>query len=161
MPSFDISSEVDMTEVKNACLQARKELLTRFDFKGVNWEIEEQKEALVLSADDEFKLQALSQILMGKLAKRSVSLKNVAAEKTEVSSVGRARQVLKIKQGMDTPVAKEIVALIKGTGIKVQASIQERQVRVSGKSRDDLQSVIEFVRGKDLPVGVDFGNFRE
>ncbi len=161
MPSFDISSDVDMTEVKNACLQARKELQTRFDFKSVNWEIDEQKDALVLSADDEFKLQALSQILMGKLAKRSVSLKNIDAQKTEISSVGRARQVLKIKQGIETPVAKDIIARIKGLGLKIQAQIQEGQVRVTGKNRDDLQAVIQFVRSQDLPVGVEFGNFRD
>jgi len=161
MPSFDISSDVDMAEVKNAVLQARKELQTRFDFKNVNWEIEEQKDSLVLSADDEFKLQALQQIVMGKLAKRSVSLKNIEVQKAEISSVGRARQVLKIKQGMETPVAKDIVGRIKGLGLKVQAQIQDGQVRVIGKSRDDLQSVIQFVRGEELPVGVQFGNFRD
>jgi uncharacterized protein YajQ (UPF0234 family) len=161
MPSFDISSDVDMAEVKNAVLQARKELQTRFDFKNVNWEIEEQKDALVLSADDEFKLQALQQIVMGKLAKRSVSLKNIDPQKTEISSVGRARQVVKIKQGMETPVAKDIVTRIKGLGLKVQAQIQDGQVRVTGKNRDDLQAVIQFVRGEELPVGVQFGNFRD
>jgi uncharacterized protein YajQ (UPF0234 family) len=161
MPSFDISSDVDIAEVKNAVLQARKELQTRFDFKNVNWEIEEQKDALVLSADDEFKLQAVQQIVMGKLAKRSVSLKNIDPQKTEISSVGRARQVVKIKQGMETPVAKDIVARIKGLGLKVQAQIQDGQVRVTGKSRDDLQAVIQFVRGEELPVGVQFGNFRD
>jgi uncharacterized protein YajQ (UPF0234 family) len=161
MPSFDISSEVELAEVKNAVLQARKELQMRFDFKHVNWDIEEQKDSLVLSSDDEFKLQALNQIMMGKLAKRAVSLKNIDAQKTEISSVGRARQVLKIKQGMETPIAKDIVARIKGLGLKVQAQIQDGQVRVSGKNRDDLQGVIQFIRGEELPVGIQFGNFRD
>jgi len=161
MPTFDVSSDVDMAEVKNAVLQARKELQARFDFKGVNWEIEEEKDSLVLSADDDFKLQALSQILMGKLAKRSVSLKNIDAQKSEISSVGRARQVVKIKQGLETPLAKEIVAYIKGLGFKVQAQIQEGQVRVTGKNRDDLQEVIQALRGKEFPAGLQFGNFRD
>ena len=161
MASFDISSEVDMAEVKNAVLQARKELQTRFDFKNVQWEIDEQKDALVLSADDDFKLQALQQIVMGKLAKRAVSLKNIDVQKAEISSVGRARQVMKIKQGMETPIAKDIVTRIKGLGLKVQAQIQDGQVRVSGKNRDDLQAVIQFVRNEELPVGVQFGNFRD
>jgi cyclic-di-GMP-binding protein len=161
MPSFDISSDVDMAEVKNAVLQARKELQTRFDFKNVTWEIEEQKDAMVLSANDDFKLQALNQILIGKLAKRSVSLKNIDVQPAEISSVGRARQVLKIKQGMETPVAKDLVGRIKGLGLKVQAQIQDGQVRVTGKNRDDLQTIIQFVRGEELSIGVQFGNFRD
>ncbi len=161
MPSFDIASEVDMAEVKNAVLQARKELQTRFDFKGVNWEIDEEKDKFVLSADDEFKLNALREVLMGKLAKRSISLKNIDPQKAEVSSVGRARQEIKIKQGFEGEVAKDLVKRIKGTGLKVQAQIQEQKVRVTGKSRDDLQEVIAFVKGTDLPAAVSFDNFRD
>jgi cyclic-di-GMP-binding protein len=161
MPSFDVVSEVDLAEVKNAVLQARKELQTRFDFKGVNWEIVEEKNTLVLSADDEFKLQALNQIVMGKLAKREISLKNIEHGKMEISSVGRGRQVLTLKQGFETEVAKQLVAMIRGSGLKVQAQIQEGKIRVSGKSRDDLQSIIAQLRGEELTVGVDFNNFRE
>ncbi|NJK91595.1 MAG: YajQ family cyclic di-GMP-binding protein [Blastochloris sp.] len=161
MPSFDTVCEVDMAEVKNAVLQARKELLNRFDFKGVNWDIVEEKNTLVLTADDDFKLQALNGILIGKLAKREISLKNIEHGKTEISSVGRARQVLTLKQGFETEVAKKIVADIRAQGLKVQAQIQEGKIRVSGKSRDDLQDVIGFLRGQELSVGVAFNNFRD
>jgi uncharacterized protein YajQ (UPF0234 family) len=161
MPSFDIASEVDMAEVKNAVLQARKELQTRFDFKGVNWEIVEEKDKFVLSADDEFKVKAVEQILLGKLAKRSISLKNIDPQKPEISSVGRAREEIKIKNGFETETAKKVVAVIKGLGLKVQAQIQEQKVRVTGKNRDDLQEVIAHLRQADLPVGVSFDNFRD
>lgn len=161
MPSFDVVSEVDLAEVKNAIQQARKELQTRFDYKGVQWDIVEEKNTLVLTADDEFKLQGLVQIVLGKLAKREVSLKNIDHGKLEVSSVGRGRQVLTLKQGFEAATAKEIVTKIRGAGMKVQAQIQEGKIRVTGKNRDDLQSVIALLRGEDLPVGVDFNNFRD
>lgn len=161
MPSFDIASEVDAAEVKNALLQARKELQSRFDFKGVNWEIEEEKDKLVLSADDEFKLKTLDQIILQKLAKRNVCLKNLDHQKLETSSVGRARQEIKIKNGFETETAKQVVQVVKSFGLKVQAQIQEQKVRVTGKSRDDLQEVIARLRATELPVGVTFGNFRD
>jgi len=161
MPSFDVSSDVDMAEVKNALLQFRKEVLTRFDFKGVNWELEEEKDKFVLSADDEFKLKTLDQMLMGRLAKRNICLKNMDHQKIETSSVGRARQEIKIKQGFEGDTAKQVVQIIKGFGIKVQAQIQEGKIRVTGKNRDDLQEVIQRLRATELPVGVDFGNFRD
>lgn len=161
MPSFDIASEVDMAEVKNAVLQARKELQTRFDFKGVNWEITEEKDKFILSADDEFKVKAVEQILLAKLAKRSISLKNIDPQKPEISSVGRAREEIKIKNGFETETAKQVVGIVKALGLKVQAQIQEQKVRVTGKNRDDLQAVIAHLRQADLPVGVSFGNFRE
>ena len=161
MPSFDISSEVDMAEVKNAVLQTRKELQTRFDFKGVNWEIHEEKDQFVLTADDEFKIRAVEQVLLAKLAKRSICLKNIDPQKPEISSVGRARMVIKIKNGFESETAKQVVGIVKAMGLKVQAQIQEQKVRVTGKSRDDLQAVIARLRQTDLPVGVSFGNFRE
>jgi cyclic-di-GMP-binding protein len=161
MPSFDVSSDVDMAEVKNATLQFRKEVLTRFDFKGVNWELEEEKDKFVLSADDDFKLKTLDQMLMAKLAKRNICLKNMDHQKIETSSVGRARQEIKIKQGFEGDTAKQVVQIIKGFGIKVQAQIQEGKIRVTGKNRDDLQEVIQRLRATELPVGVDFGNFRD
>jgi len=161
VPSFDIASEVDMAEVKNAVLQARKELQTRFDFKGVNWEITEEKDKFILSADDEFKVKAVEQILLAKLAKRSISLKNIDPQKPEISSVGRAREEIKIKNGFETETAKQVVGIVKALGLKVQAQIQEQKVRVTGKNRDDLQAVIAHLRQADLPVGVSFGNFRE
>lgn len=161
MPSFDVVSEVDLAELKNAVLQARKELDSRFDFKGVPWEIVEEKEKLVLSANDDFKLKALEQILMGKLAKRSISLKNIDAGQAEISSVGRARQELKLKQGLDSALAKRISGDVRGTKLKVQAVIEGGKLRVSGKSRDDLQAVIAFLRGQDYPQALQFNNFRD
>ncbi|MDZ4789213.1 MAG: YajQ family cyclic di-GMP-binding protein [Blastochloris sp.] len=161
MPSFDVISDVDLAEVKNAIMQARKELQTRFDFKSVVWDIVEEKNTLVLSTDSDFRLQAINQIVMGKLAKREISLKNVEHGKVEISSVGRARQVITLKQGFDTDVAKSLVTDIRAQGLKVQAQIQEGKIRVSGKSRDELQDVIAFLRGKELTVGVTFDNFRD
>jgi uncharacterized protein YajQ (UPF0234 family) len=161
MPSFDIVSEVEMAEVKNAVLQARKELQGRFDFKGVHWEILEEKDKLIVSADDEFKIKAIEQILLSKMAKRSISLKNIDPQKPQISSVGRARQEIKIKNGFETETAKQVVAVVKSLGLKVQAQIQDQKVRVTGKNKDDLQAVIAHLRQADLPVGVSFGNFRE
>lgn len=161
MPSFDIVSEVDLAESKNAVDQARRELRGRFDFKNTNWEIEETKNAIVLNADDEFKLKALSEILMGKLAKRSISLKNIETGKIEVSSVGRARQELTLKQGFEGPVSKELCKSIRGLGIKVQAQPEGGKIRVTGKKRDDLQKVMQFLRGEELEVGITFENLRD
>jgi len=161
MPSFDAAAGVDLAEVRNAVNQARRELGSRFDFRNVAWEIVEEKDQLVISAQDEFKLRAVYDILTAKLAGRSVSLKNIDPQPAEISSVGRARQVIKLKQGLDTPVAKDIVARIKGLNLKIQAQIMEGKVRVTGKKRDDLQAVIGFLRKEDLPVGLNFENFRE
>lgn len=161
MPSFDIASEVDLAEVKNAVLQCRKELQTRFDFKGVHWEITEEKNQLILAADDEFKIRAIEQILFTKLAKRGVSLKNLESQPPQISSVGRARMEIKIKNGFEPETAKLVVSRVKALGLKVQAQIQEQKVRVNGKSKDDLQAVIAHLRQADLPVGVSFGNFRD
>ncbi len=161
MPSFDAAAGVDLAEVRNAVNQARRELGSRFDFRNVAWEIVEEKDQLVISAQDEFKLRAVYDILTAKLAGRSVSLKNIDPQPAEISSVGRARQVIKLKQGLDTPVAKDIVARIKGLNLKIQAQIMEGKVRVTGKKRDDLQTVIGFLRKEDLPVGLNFENFRE
>lgn len=161
MPSFDAAAGVDLAEVKNAINQARRELGSRFDFRNVAWEIVEEKDQLVISAQDEFKLRAVYDILTSKLAGRNVSLKNIDPQQAEISSVGRARQVIKLKQGLDTPVAKDIVARIKGLNLKIQAQIMEGKVRVTGKKKDDLQTVIGFLRKEDLPVGLNFENFRE
>lgn len=161
MPSFDIVSEIDKNEVKNAVNQFRKELQNRFDFKGTVWEISEEPNALVLKADSDFKLQALREILMQKLAARKVSLKNVQAEPPEISSVGRARQTLLLKEGLETEVAKKVVASIKELKLKVQPHIEGPKVRVSGKKLDDLQYVMAHLRGADFPVALSFDNFRD
>jgi uncharacterized protein YajQ (UPF0234 family) len=160
MPSFDVVSEVDKQEITNALDQARKEIATRFDFREAKAEIEHEKDEFKLSAINQFKLQALEEILLGKLARRNVSLKNIERKTPEISPLGHARQVLKIKQGMETDEAKKIVAAIKETKLKVQAQIQDRQVRVTGKNRDDLQAVIAALKTREFDVALDYTNFR-
>jgi uncharacterized protein YajQ (UPF0234 family) len=160
MPSFDVVSEVDEMEVKNAVEQARKELANRFDFREAKAEIILEKEAIKLSAIDQFKLQALEEIVLGKLARRNVSLKNIERKDADVSPLGHARQELKLKQGLETDVAKIIVQAIRDTKLKVQTQIQDRQVRVTGKNRDDLQAVIAALRGGDFSVALNYTNFR-
>lgn len=161
MPSFDIASEVDLQEVENAVNQARKEIATRFDFKGTKCEIGWDRVKLDLTADDEFRLKSLSDVLTNKLAKRNVSLKSLDYGKPEISPMGHARQEIKLKQGIDGPKAKEMVQFIKNLKFKVQPQIHEDKVRVSGKSRDDLQSVISAVRAKDFDLPLSFGNYRD
>ena len=161
MPSFDIVSEVSSMEIENAVNQAKKELANRFDFKGSNAEILLEKNEIKLSAPDHYKVTALHEIVIGKLAKRNVSLKNVESLPPDISPLGHARQVVKIKQGLEQPVAKQIAAFIRETKLKVTTQIQGDAVRVAGKSRDDLQAVIAAVRAKDFPVSLQFTNFRD
>ncbi len=161
MPSFDIVSEVDKQELDNALNQARKELSTRFDFKGVHTEINLEKDKIVLIAQDASHLRGLREIVVGKLSKRGVDLRNVEQVEPEISSVGHARQDLKIQQGLEGVKAKEIIHSIKAQNFKVQSQLQDRQIRVTGKKRDDLQAVIAFVKGKDFGVATGFTNFRD
>ena len=161
MPSFDITCEVDLTEVKNATNMVRKELQTRFDFRGVIWEMTEEKNLITLSAESEFKLEAVFEVLQDRLSRRGVSQKNVEIGKMETSSTGRARQVLTLRDSIPADIAKEIAVSIRGSGLKVQAAIEHGKVRVTGKKRDDLQLAIAHVRGLDLKISVGFGNFRE
>ena len=160
MPSFDVVSEVDLMEVKNAVEQAQKELANRFDFREAKAEIILEKEVIKLSAINQFKLTALEEIVLGKLARRNVSLKNIDRKDADISPLGHARQELKLKQGLETDIAKTIVQAIRDTKLKVQAQIQDRQIRVTGKNRDDLQSVITTLRGKEFPVALNYTNFR-
>ena len=160
MPSFDVVSEVDRQEIDNAVNQARKEIANRFDFRGADAEITLEPDAIKLSAKDQYKLEALEEVVMGKLAKRNVPLRNIEREKEAVSPLGHARETLKVKQGIDGNVAKDIVAHIKKSKMKVQAAMQERQIRVTGKNKDDLQAVIALLRGGDWPVALSFTNFR-
>ncbi len=161
MPSFDIVSEVSSMELENAVNQANKELANRFDFKGVKAEIILDKHEIKLSADDEFRVRTLVEMVMGKLAKRQISLKNVEKCDPDISPLGHARQVIKIKHGIETPVAKEVTSFIRDTKLKVTTQIQGSEIRVTGKSRDDLQSVIAAVRGHEFPVALQFQNFRD
>jgi cyclic-di-GMP-binding protein len=161
MPSFDIVSEVDKQEIDNALNQARKELTTRFDLKDAKTEIVQEKDKIVLAADDATHLRALREIIIGKLSKRGVDLRNVKQEEPELSSVGHARQELKIQQGLEGDKAKEIILAIKGQNFKVQSQLQDRQIRITGKKKDELQAVIQFVRSRDFGVATNFKNFRD
>lgn len=161
MPSFDIVSEIDKGEIDNAINQARKELATRFDFKGSSAKIEMEKNEINLSAEDGSRLKGLEEILVGKLAKRNIDLRNVDRKDPAISPLGHATQKIVIKQGIEGDKAKEITKAVKATIGKVQCSLQDMQIRVTGKKRDDLQEVIQFLRSKDFEVALSFRNFRD
>lgn len=161
MPSFDIVSQVSSMEVENAVNQAKKELANRFDFKGSKAEIIQEKNEIKLSAEDHFKIKALEEILMNKLSKRQISPKNIERLDPDISPLGHARQLIKIKQGIETPVAKQITSFIRDSKLKVTTQIMGDHIRVTGKSRDDLQSVIAALRAHDFPVALSFQNMRD
>lgn len=148
-------------EIENAVNIAKKELANRFDFKGSQAEILLEGNEIKLSAEDQFKLKALVEIVIGRIARRNIGLKNVEQCAPEVSPLGHARQVIRIKQGIETDLAKQITAFIRDAKFKVTTQIQDSQVRVTGKSRDDLQAVIAAVRTKDFPAALQFQNFRD
>ena len=148
-------------ELENAVSQAKKELATRFDFKNSKTEILLEKNEIKLAAPDAMKMAALVEIVVNKLAKRNVSLKNVDQGKPDLSPLGHARQVIKIKQGIETVVAKQITTFIRDGKFKATTQIMGEEVRVTSKSRDDLQAIIAAVKAKDWPVSVSFINFRE
>ncbi|HVS33220.1 MAG TPA: YajQ family cyclic di-GMP-binding protein [Thermoanaerobaculia bacterium] len=158
--SFDIVSKTEMQEVANAIQQAQKELAQRFDFKGSKSEIELSGEELVLVSDDEVKLKSLKDIVEGRLVKRKVSLKAIEYGKLEAAALGTVRQKAKIVQGIETEKAKAIVKAIKDAKLKVQASIQSDQVRVTGRSKDDLQRAMNLVREGDYGIPLQFTNYR-
>lgn len=158
--SFDIVSDVNLMEVSNAVQQALKEIRQRFDFKGSVSDIGFEKESLTLTADDESKLKSVTDILTTKLVRRGVSLKALEYGKIEPAAKGSVRQVVTIRKGIPSEKAKDIVKFIKGTGLRVQAQIQEDQVRVVGKKRDDLQAVIQAVKGRDFGIDLQFTNYR-
>jgi uncharacterized protein YajQ (UPF0234 family) len=161
MPSFDIVSQVNSMEIENAVNQAKKELSNRFDFKGSKAEIVLAKDEIQLSAEDQFKIRALAEIVMGKLSKRNISLKNIEKAEPDISPLGHARQVIKIKQGLEQTVAKQVTGFIRDRKFKVTTQIQGNEIRVNSKSRDDLQAVIAAVRAADFPVALQFANFRD
>lgn len=161
MPSFDIVSKVSPMEIENAVNQARKELSTRFDFRDVKAEITLEKLEIKLAAPTAFQVKALEEIVTGKLAKRGVSPKHIERKEPDVSPLGHARQTLVIKQGIEAPVAKQITGFIREGKFKVTTQIQGEAVRVTGKSRDELQAVIAAVREHDFPAALGFENFRE
>jgi hypothetical protein len=163
MPSFDIVSEIDKQEIDNAINQARKELSTRFDFKGstasIDWNPKESK--IELKAEDASRLKSLHEIVIGKLAKRNIDLRNVERKDPAISPLGHATQDFVIKQGLEGDKAKEIIKAIKAADFKVQSALQDRQVRVTGKKKDELQEVIAFCRSKDFGVALSYKNFRD
>jgi uncharacterized protein YajQ (UPF0234 family) len=158
--SFDVVSNVDMQEVKNAIGQAMKEITTRFDLKGTRSEIAIEGEELVLSTGDESKIKAVRTVLEERLVKRSVPLKAFTFGDVEKALGGTARQKATLQKGIPSEKAREIVKIIKGSKLKVQAAIQGDQVRVTGKNRDDLQSVIQLLKGTDLGIDMQFTNYR-
>ena len=162
MPTFDIVSEIDVQEVRNAVDQANREATTRFDFKNTDSEIEFTEKELTLSSSTEDRLRALYQVLEDKLVKRSVSLKTLDPGKVEEASRGAARQKVILRAGISTEVGKQINKMVKELGLKnVSSSIQGDQVRVTGKSRDDLQRVIQACKEAELDVPLQFTNFRD
>ncbi len=158
--SFDVVSKTEMQEVSNAVQQAQKELAQRFDFKGSKSSIELAAEEIVLVSDDEGKLRSVKDILESKLVKRGVSLKAMDYAVIEQAMGGTVRQRAKIVQGIEIEKAKAIVKAIKEAKLKVQASIQSDQVRVTGRTKDDLQKAIALVKGKDFGIPLQFTNYR-
>jgi len=158
--SFDIVSKVDLQEVRNAIAQAMKEISTRFDLKGTGSDVSLGEDELILVSSDDYKLKAVRDVLEGRLVKRNVPLKALDWGKPEEALSGTMRQRVTMQKGIPTEKAREIVKLIKQTKLRVQASIQGEQVRVAGKSRDDLQAVMKMLRDGDLGIDMQFTNYR-
>jgi hypothetical protein len=160
--SFDIISEVDLQEMDNAVNQANKELSQRYDFRGSKASIEyDRKEKLVtLTADDDFKLKALTDILVTRMAKRGISLKSLEFDEPEKAFEGYLRQKVNICMGIDKEKAKELTGIIKGLGLKVQTQIEGEKVKVSSAKKDELQAVIVHLKGLDFSIPLSFGNYR-
>jgi uncharacterized protein YajQ (UPF0234 family) len=158
--SFDIVCKIDMQEVTNALDQTRRELDTRYDLKGTKHEIKLDKTDIVVETADDMKLTAIADIMQSKMHKRGVPLKALSFGDPQEAGGGRVRQKIALQQGIPIDKAKEIVRLIKDSKVKVQASIQEDQVRVAGKNRDDLQAIIALVKDKDLGIALQFTNYR-
>ena len=161
MPSFDIVSKVDLQEVDNAVNQASKEIAQRYDFKGSKSELTQEKDQIKILADDDYELKAVIDVLQSKLIKRAIPIKALDYGKLEQASGGMVRQIITIQQGISKEKGKEIVAAIKDSKLKVQGQIQDDQVRVTGKNRDDLQATIQFLKGKDMDIEMQFTNFRD
>jgi uncharacterized protein YajQ (UPF0234 family) len=160
MPSFDVVSEVNQHEVRNAVDQANREIGARFDFKGSDARVEMPEDNLLLEAQSEFQIDQMRDILTGKLAKRGVDVGALKFDKVETTGT-RARQKIEVRQGIDQDTARKLVKLIKDSKIKVQTSIQGEQLRVTGKKRDDLQEVIALLRKSDVGLPLQYQNFRD
>jgi uncharacterized protein YajQ (UPF0234 family) len=161
MPSFDIVSEVNKVELKNAVDQANKEISTRFDFKGSDARIEQKELELTVFADDNFKLKQVMEVFTGKMAKRNVDVRALDPKDVEKISGDKVKQPVTVREGLEQEVAKKIIKLIKDSKIKVQGSIQGNSVRVNGAKKDDLQAAINLVKKSITEVPVQFNNFRD
>lgn len=161
MPSFDIVSEINRQEIDNAVNQARKEIVTRYDFKGSKSEINLDKDEIHLLSDDDYKMKALIDILQNKSVKRGIHLKSFEVGKIEPAGGQLLKCTIKLVSGVSTDRAKELVKKIKELELKVQPSIDGDKVRVSAKKRDDLQVIIQALRGFDFSIPLQFNNFRD
>ena len=161
MPSFDVVSEADMNEVRNAVDQANKEITTRFDFKGSSAKVDQKETELTAFADSDFQLGQVKDVLINKLAKRKVDVRFLDEGKIEKISGDKLKQVIKIKNGLESDSAKKIVKAVKDSKLKVQASIQGESVRVTGAKRDDLQATMAMLRKDVADLPLEFNNFRD
>jgi len=160
VPSFDVVSEVDIHELANALDQSRREISTRYDFRNSKADIESTNDAITLIADNDFQIQQMLDIVYSKMAKRGVDIKSM--EETEIEARGMlVRQKINVRQGIDKDSARKIVKLIKGAKLKVQSAVQDQQVRVTGKKRDDLQNVMTMLRESKFDLALQFTNFRD
>jgi len=158
--SFDVACKLDMQEVANAINQAKREIETRYDLKGAKNEIGQEEMVITITSGDDMKLKAVLDILQSKLHRRGIDLKALTIGDPEAAAGGTVRQTITLQDGVPQDKAKEIVRLIKDSKVRVQASIQEKQVRVSGKNRDDLQAIIALLKAKDLGIALQFINYR-
>jgi uncharacterized protein YajQ (UPF0234 family) len=161
MPSFDIVNEVNKVELKNAIEQANKEISTRFDFKGSDARVEQKELELTLFAEDDFKLRQVTDVMNGKFAKRGIDVRCLDFKNKEKIGGDKVKQVVNVKNGIESDLAKKIVRLIKDSKMKVQASIQGEAVRITGAKRDDLQAAIQLVKTSITEMPVQFQNFRD
>lgn len=158
--SFDIVSKVDLQELNNAITQAEREIATRFDFKGSKSKITVEKDELTILSDDDYKLKSVIDILIDKMVKRDVPTKNLDYGKVEGASGGAVRQKVKIRQGIEQDISKKINTIIKDSKLKVKSQIQGDQLRITGKSKNDLQAVMQLLRSAELAIDLQFTNFR-
>jgi uncharacterized protein YajQ (UPF0234 family) len=161
MPSFDIVSKTDLQEVENAVQSVKKEIAQRYDFKGSASSIERKEAEITIIADDDYKLNAIHDLLKVHITRRKIDAKALEFEKEQKASGNTLRQIVKVKQGIDSDTAKKIIKEIKAQKFKAQASIRGEEVRVEGKKRDDLQEVIAFVKGLKIDLPLQFINFRD
>jgi uncharacterized protein YajQ (UPF0234 family) len=161
MPSFDVVCKLEMAEVDNALNQAKKELAQRYDFRGTDTQVDRTPEGITLKSSDKDHLQAAYKVLMEKLVKRGVSLRALDPQDEEPAAKQSVRQLIKLKEGISVEKGKEINKLIKDAKLKVQSQIQDEQVRVTGKNKDDLQAAIKLLRAQDLGLDLQFTNFRD